>query len=469
MVPVTIEQRLHDRAARCAYFFHACEHERPVAMCTVCGENTGNWCDACETNGHAFALRTSGQVMAGSPLCTACEADPASRRCRVCSGEQPPELANTSARPPVVTLVVAPPPLPPLLQPQDWGVGWRVTIFGLKGARSSNLNGRECCVVEGGTHDRVRVFEHEETFRCYKITPANLAITGRTVVGRITLRDMSLWAQLHHAARREVVPCLSAERPLFADSLWYCTVAESARRRALIAGLGAGAARDIAAAVMAGLKARGPAQAALQRFEPYQACLHPTAFAGWRARRAWRRCSRLVSGYVAMLTLLKTLRARQSLHVSSAPLSSTEALCCVAYRVAVSTFFNAIISGSRPMVSELLREFPHLARSTALPEHDGGMASPPLVFAVKYYDSVGSLEILRVLLDGGCEVDAADSAGGTALLAAALTDRVGAARLLLSHGADRSKRVDAGFPGGAASAYELAVWKGHRVLARLLR
>lgn len=91
----TLAERRAEPAARIAHFARiAQEHDRQfagvpfeerdwhlIAMCNACGQNTGSWCDHCESAGRRFTT-VWGQEMAGSPLCTRCEGDRVT--CNVC-------------------------------------------------------------------------------------------------------------------------------------------------------------------------------------------------------------------------------------------------------------------------------------------------------------------------------------------------------------------------------------------------
>ena len=91
----TLAERRSEPAARIAHFASTVqEHghqfagvpfgERDwhlIAMCNACGQNTGNWCDRCETAGNVYVTQWH-QTMVGSPLCTRCEGDHVT--CNVC-------------------------------------------------------------------------------------------------------------------------------------------------------------------------------------------------------------------------------------------------------------------------------------------------------------------------------------------------------------------------------------------------
>ena len=90
-----LAQRRAEPAARIAFFASiAQDHNHQfagvpfgerdwhlIAMCNTCGQNTGNWCDRCETAGNVFVTQWQ-QTMVGSPLCTRCEGDRV--KCNVC-------------------------------------------------------------------------------------------------------------------------------------------------------------------------------------------------------------------------------------------------------------------------------------------------------------------------------------------------------------------------------------------------
>ena len=90
-----LAQRRAEPAARIAFFASiAQDHHHQfagvpfgerdwhlIAMCNTCGQNTGNWCDRCETAGNVFVTQWQ-QTMVGSPLCTRCEGDRV--KCNVC-------------------------------------------------------------------------------------------------------------------------------------------------------------------------------------------------------------------------------------------------------------------------------------------------------------------------------------------------------------------------------------------------
>ena len=91
----TLDQRRAEPAARIAHFARiAQEHYRQfpgvsfeerdrhlIAMCNACGQNTGNWCDHCESAGRVYVTQWH-QTMVGSPLCKRCEGDHVT--CNVC-------------------------------------------------------------------------------------------------------------------------------------------------------------------------------------------------------------------------------------------------------------------------------------------------------------------------------------------------------------------------------------------------
>ena len=91
----TLAERRAEPAARIAHFASITqEHDRQfagvpfeerdwhlIAMCNACGQNTGNWCDRCESAGRVYVTRWH-QTMVGSPLCTRCEGDHGT--CNVC-------------------------------------------------------------------------------------------------------------------------------------------------------------------------------------------------------------------------------------------------------------------------------------------------------------------------------------------------------------------------------------------------
>ena len=90
-----LTQRRAEPAARIAFFASIAQDHRHqfagvpfgerdwhlIAMCNTCGQNTGNWCDRCETAGNVFVTQWQ-QTMVGSPLCTRCEGDRV--KCNVC-------------------------------------------------------------------------------------------------------------------------------------------------------------------------------------------------------------------------------------------------------------------------------------------------------------------------------------------------------------------------------------------------
>ena len=90
-----LAERRAEPAARIAHFASITqEHNRQfagvpfeerdwhlIAMCNACGQNTGNWCDRCESAGRVYVTRWH-QTMVGSPLCTRCEGDHGT--CNVC-------------------------------------------------------------------------------------------------------------------------------------------------------------------------------------------------------------------------------------------------------------------------------------------------------------------------------------------------------------------------------------------------
>ena len=318
--------RLQSLGARRAFFAHVCEAHarqfagvpiegwpwRPIAMCSGCGQNTGSWCDSCELRQLGFAT-VFGQVMAGTPLCGQCETD---ERCRVCSGEEEPLIQATAPDVPVVVVTQGEAPPEEVVPPAAWTVGWRVRIregVGLVG-------GREGCVVDGGEAGLVRVFEHEETFQCYQLLPSSLVVTGRTIVGRVTPLDILRWDHLHHVPRqpetewlrRDPLTWTEAQRERATVSTGTC-VLESARRRALIGGLDQEGAMTVARHVLHSHHDT-PVELALSRpFEPYQGVVLRTTFAGWRARRGWKRSWARIRGFLATSHLLGYLRQQATL------------------------------------------------------------------------------------------------------------------------------------------------------------
>ena len=75
----------------------------------------------------------------------------------------------------------------------------------------------------------------------------------------------------------------------------------------------------------------------------------------------------------------------------------------------------------------------------------------------------GSVEVVTLLLEAGAPVNAKQQAGFTALQAAALSNRLDMARVLLDHGADPELCADDG-----KDAVAMALSKGHEEMATLL-
>ena len=484
----TYADRLQGLGARRAFFAHVCEEHtrqfagvpiegwlwRPIAMCSGCGTNTSSWCDSCELRQLGFAT-VFGQVMVGTPLCGQCETD---ERCRVCSGEEEPMIRATGPDVPVVVInqreatpeEVVPPFTEDVPSGGVWTVGWRVCV---RTDRDLGLiGGCEGCVVDGSEAGLVRIFEHEETFQCYQLLPSNLVVTDRNVVGRVTPLDILKWDHLHRVPRQPETEWLRRDPLTWTEAqLARATVTtvpvvvESARRRGLIGGLSEESAMAVARHVLRSHHDPQFELALSRPFEPYQGVLLRTTFAGWRARRGWKRLWARIRGFLATSHLLEYLRQQATLGESFIPLADGGGHGGESVLMK-TTFYNNILYGRADMVGELLREFPSLAHSHANGVQDGGMRSPPLLFAVKYFKKLNRLRVLRVLLDGGCGVDATDRVGGTALLAAVAQGYVGCARLLIQHGADKSRCVDMGH--GLMTANDIAQMYGSHEMRRLL-
>jgi ankyrin repeat protein/L-ascorbate metabolism protein UlaG (beta-lactamase superfamily) len=93
---------------------------------------------------------------------------------------------------------------------------------------------------------------------------------------------------------------------------------------------------------------------------------------------------------------------------------------------------DAIVAGDQARVAQLLRQDPSLIRSP----NENPTRDLPLHTAA----TAGQVEIVRLLLDSGAEIDGLDSDGSTPLHCAAVSRKPEVVRLLLSRGADVNRR-----------------------------
>lgn len=126
--------------------------------------------------------------------------------------------------------------------------------------------------------------------------------------------------------------------------------------------------------------------------------------------------------------------AETSLH--AVPVTSPE-------QVAQTLFFNAVMQGNVAQAKELLSDEPFLAAARTS-EIQSPSKDTALLVACKWARSPA---MLTVLLDGGCDVNATDSVGGTPLLACVSEADTECVKLLLARGADKNAKVTlAGMP-----------------------
>jgi death-associated protein kinase len=92
-------------------------------------------------------------------------------------------------------------------------------------------------------------------------------------------------------------------------------------------------------------------------------------------------------------------------------------------------------------------------------DYDDYYLRTPLIYAAKY----GHVEVVRVLLDGGSNVDRANGYGSTALHVAAAYGRLDVCRLLLDWGA-KVDRLDK----SQDTPLHYAAWEGHLSVVKLL-
>lgn len=104
----------------------------------------------------------------------------------------------------------------------------------------------------------------------------------------------------------------------------------------------------------------------------------------------------------------------------------------LASRVQAGAIHDAITAGDRANVEALLRQDPSLARAPS--------ESPTRDLPLHTAAYAGQVEIAKLLLDSGAEIEGVDSDGSTALHCAAVSRLPEMVRLLLSRGADVNRR-----------------------------